>query len=250
MRICLSLQSTKNEVLTLPIHYNRLIQGAIYENISKDLSSFLHDRGFASGERRFKMFTFSRLSGTYQIDHVNKKILFPKGARLVISSPIKEFCTSLMGCILGDAIIRLGSVHVQVEGINAVKPEVYGASVLVNLLSPVVTYSTFEKMGGGKYTCYFQPGEQEFARQLEENLRKKYTAYYGRAAPGGEVAIKPLNRPKQNITMYKQTVIKGYSCRLKLAGPVELLQLAVDAGLGAKNSQGFGCVEIEQNTNY
>jgi len=30
---------------------------------------------------------------------------------------------------------------------------------------------------------------------------------------------------------------------LQLQGPQALLQLALDAGLGSKNSMGFGCVE-------
>lgn len=244
MRISLSLQAENGELI-LPIHYNRLVQGAIYENISPELARFLHDRGFAGGGRSFKLFTFSRLLGKYRLDRVNKKIAFPEGARLVISSPIKEFCTSLMGCMLGDGLIYLAHVPVRVEGIHALKPEVSGTSVSVDLLSPVVVYSTFDKPEGGKYTCYFQPGESEFAGQLGDNLRKKYAAYYGRPAPEGAVKVRTLNRPQQNITMYKQTVIKGYSCRLNLTGPQELLQMAVDAGLGAKNPQGFGCLRIE-----
>lgn len=147
--------------------------------------------------------------------------------------------------MLGDATIRLSRQTVQVEGIEATKPEISGESVSVSLLSPVVIYSTFDKVEGGKYTCYFEPGEQEFAQQLDGNLRKKYTAFYGRPAPAGTVKVKTLNRPQQNIMMYKKTVIKGYSCRLQLTGPPELLQMAVDAGLGAKNSQGFGCVGID-----
>jgi len=31
-------------------------------------------------------------------------------------------------------------------------------------------------------------------------------------------------------------------CFLRLKGPEAMLQVALDAGLGAKNSQGFGCI--------
>ncbi|MBM7854025.1 CRISPR-associated endoribonuclease Cas6 [Desulfohalotomaculum tongense] len=243
LRLCLSL-TAKNGEIALPIHYNRYIQAAIYENISKELAYFLHEQGFTYGSRRFKFFVFSRLLGTYEIDRSEKRIIFKEGARLYISSPITEFCTSLMGCMLGDGRIRLGDVWVEVTGISVEKPLVSGNEVLLNLISPVVTYSTFEKPEGGKYTCYYQPGEKEFNRQIEANLRKKYAAYYGRTAPEGEIRVEVLNKPQLKISMYKKTVIKGYICRLKLTGPKELLQVAVDAGIGGKNSQGYGFAEL------
>lgn len=43
---------------------------------------------------------------------------------------------------------------------------------------------------------------------------------------------------------YKGFIVKSYSGRLFLEGPRSLLQMAVAAGLGSKNSQGFGCVKI------
>lgn len=244
MRLILSMQAKSGE-LVLPIHYNRLIQGMIYANISNELAAFLHDRGYIEGKRSFKFFTFSRLLGKYRLNNRNKQIYFPEGARLVVASPIKEFCTSLMGCILGDGVVNLGGVSTEVTGINAEKPAVTEGPITLNLLSPVVTYSTFEKPEGGKYTCYYQPGEKEFAKQVEENLRKKYLAFYKQPALDSDFSLKLINRPQLNITMYKQTVIKGYSCRIGMDGPPDLLQVALDAGLGAKNSQGFGCVEID-----
>ena len=247
MRLCLSLQAKKKNFV-LPIHYNRLIQGAVYENISTELADFLHDKGYLHNGRSFKFFTFSRLLGRYHLNRDRKQISFPEGAKLYISSPIKEFCTSLMGCMLGDGEICLGNLSLEVTGITAEKAEVSGESVGLNLISPVVVYSTFEKPGGGKYTCYFQPGENEFTRLLEANLRRKYEAFYGSEAPGGRLTVEQLNRPRMNITKYKDTVIKGYTCRMRLNGPRELLQVAVDAGLGAKNPQGFGCVELEKGT--
>ncbi len=49
---------------------------------------------------------------------------------------------------------------------------------------------------------------------------------------------------RMKIINYKDTIIKGYTGKLRLSGPKELLQLAVDGGIGSKNSQGFGCVEV------
>jgi len=43
---------------------------------------------------------------------------------------------------------------------------------------------------------------------------------------------------------YKNTVIKAYSGLITVSGPIEFLQMMVDSGVGSKNSQGFGCIDI------
>lgn len=81
---------------------------------------------------------------------------------------------------------------------------------------------------------------------MEKNLQKKYKAFHGTDAPEGNVKIEPIRQPKLSIIKYKNTIIKGYSGRFILSGPAPLLQIAVESGLGSKNSQGFGCVEVEK----
>ncbi|OYD14013.1 hypothetical protein CH333_09390 [candidate division WOR-3 bacterium JGI_Cruoil_03_44_89] len=53
----------EGENLLFPIEYNHIVQGFIYRNIDATLASFLHDKGFVSKGRSFKLFTFSRLLG-------------------------------------------------------------------------------------------------------------------------------------------------------------------------------------------
>ncbi len=243
MRLCISLNAEK-QPLTLPVHYNHYVQAAIYSSISADLADFLHEKGYTYQNRRFKFFTFSRLLGKYKINAQNKTIDFFGPVKLYVSSPINEFCTSIMGCILGEGRIRLADQLPEVSSIAVDNPTVTGSEADFNLLSPVVTYSTFAKPTGGKYTCYYHPGEREFAQHIKENLRKKYAAYYKEIYPEKEVAVQLLNQPRLNVNIYKKTIIKGYTCKLRLYGPQKLLQVAVDAGLGAKNSQGFGFVQL------
>ncbi|KJS47026.1 MAG: CRISPR-associated protein Cas6, partial [Peptococcaceae bacterium BRH_c23] len=58
------------------------------------------------------------------------------------------------------------------------------------------------------------------------------------------VNLHMLNNPKMHILEYKGGIIKGYSGMMELSGPPELLQVAIDAGLGSKNAQGCGCLEV------
>ncbi|MFZ5898199.1 MAG: CRISPR-associated endoribonuclease Cas6, partial [Bacillota bacterium] len=50
--------------VALPVQYGRLLQGLVYRQMENPvLRSYLHEQGFALGKRRFKLFTFSRLTG-------------------------------------------------------------------------------------------------------------------------------------------------------------------------------------------
>ena len=48
----------------LPVHYGPLIQGMLYHRMENPLlRNYLHEQGFQFEKRRFKLFTFSRLTG-------------------------------------------------------------------------------------------------------------------------------------------------------------------------------------------
>jgi len=227
----------------VPIHYNYLIQAAIYAALPEEIAARLHDQGFAAGKRIFKMFSFSRLTGRFILDKTEGTISFPGEISFVITSPDTGFFLALINNLLTRGQIQVGQSLLLIDEIRFEEQVADGEVLTVRTLSPVVAYSTLLRPEGGKYTCYYQPGEGEFDRLVTANLAKKYEAFYGRRPPEGEVRARPLDRPRLHVTAYKSTVVKGYTCRLKLQGPQDLLQLALDAGLGGKGSQGYGCVE-------
>ncbi|MCG9968974.1 CRISPR-associated endoribonuclease Cas6 [Pelotomaculum terephthalicicum JT] len=228
----------------LPIQYNYFVQSAIYAALPKDVASRIHDEGYSAGNRRFKMFSFSRIMGKFFIDRTAGTIKFPEGARLVISSPDMEFFLSLVNNLLTKNHVRIGDSILNINEVRFDEQKVESDVLIARTLSPVVAYSTLLKPEGGKYTCYYQPGEGDFNKLINANLRKKYEAFYGEQPPEGEVQARPLDRPRLHVMSYKGTVVKGYTCRLKLTGPRELLQMGLDAGIGGKGSQGYGCVEM------
>lgn len=230
-------------VQRFPIQYNHLVQSAIYAALPADLASYLHNEGYAAGGRRYKLWSFSRLMGKFSIDKASGTISFPEGARLVVSSPDMKFFLPLVNNLLTQKSIRLGDIKLQVGEVRLEEQKVEDEVLVVRTLSPVVVYSTLLRPEGGKYTCYYQPGEGEFNKLISVNLRRKYEALYEKQPPNGDVRVIPLDRPRLHVMSYKDTVIKGYTGRLKLHGPQELLQIGLDAGLGGKGSQGYGCVE-------
>lgn len=242
MHIDFTLRS--NENMEIPITYNHIVQAAIYSAIDPELATFLHEIGYSSGNRIFKLFTFSRLSGRFQVNKVRNTIIFLEGIKLTISSPVGKFCQSIANGILTNGGIQLGQNTAELEKMMVKEFNVERERVVLRTLSPVVVYSTLLRPDGRKYTCYYQPGEPDYDISVENNLRKKYMALYGIEAPYGEVKVKKLGQIRLHVMKYKDTVIKGYSGKLVLTGPKELLQMGVDAGIGSKNSQGFGCVEV------
>jgi CRISPR-associated endoribonuclease Cas6 len=235
---------TKNDFISLPISYNHLVQASIYNSISDELAEFLHTTGYCVEKRKFKLFSFSRLNGPFQINKDKKEICFFENIGLTISSLVDEFCESLVNTLLTKGEVQIGSNVLEVESINVKKVKVDQPEIRVKTLSPIVVYSTLLRPDGRKYTCYFQPGDPDFELLVDSNLKKKYYALHSREFSDGSLKVKPLGRCKLSIVDYKDTVIKGYSGRFALSGPKDLLQIAIDGALGSKNSQGFGCIDI------
>ena len=58
--------------ITLPINYNHLLVGAIYRFLTEsnpEYADFLHDEGYQTAEKRFKLFTFSQLMAKRRTHH-------------------------------------------------------------------------------------------------------------------------------------------------------------------------------------
>jgi CRISPR-associated endoribonuclease Cas6 len=233
--------------LILPINYNHMLQSAIYSSIGPEIAQFLHDKGYVVGNRIFKLFCFSRLEGKYSIDFTTKTITFLNKIKLIISSPIDNFCESLINTMLTKGQIELYKTKLNIESICVSKNVVQNEMIRCQVLSPITVYSTLFRPDGRKYTCYFQPGDPDYNLLIEMNLRKKYLIVNGVEAPEGEVSVKRLGRGRMEIVQYKDTIIKGYMGNILLRGPSALLQLALDAGIGSKNSQGFGCIIMLNN---
>lgn len=88
--------------------------------------------------------------------------------------------------------------------------------------------------------------ENEFEQLIRDNLIKKYIAFYNIEPSDTSFKLVPIKNKnlKENIILYKGIVIKGWSGEFDIEGSEELIKIAYDAGLGSKNSQGFGCIEL------
>ncbi|MBN2910821.1 CRISPR-associated endoribonuclease Cas6 [Polycladomyces sp. WAk] len=91
---------------------------------------------------------------------------------------------------------------------------------------------------------YHHPLTKDFQQQIQRNMLKKYQLVYQSNPITERFDIQPVASFKQRVSFYKEIIIKGYVGKFRLsADDPKLLSLALDTGLGAKGSLGFGCIE-------
>ena len=227
--------------LVLPKSYNHILQAFFYRNMDPVLSRFLHDIGFPYGKRRFKLFTFSKVIGKLSLKNRKKGLLlFEPEITLYFSSPLMDIVSSSIRTFLRRDNLFLGRNRLSLSSIELVKPDVDG-EITVRCLSPITVYKTPE---GERRFHYLNPWQDEFYELIKKNLVKKYELVYSKSY-GGELEIKPVKVMKsyRKKVLYRGTLIEAWEGYFKLCGDPEILRLALEAGLGAKNPQGFGMVE-------
>jgi CRISPR-associated endoribonuclease Cas6 len=236
--------------VSLSVHYAGLVQGLLYRVMENPaLKSYLHEQGFAYENRRFKLFTFSRLmSGVVRYDRNTGNLLLKPPLYLVICSPVSFILQEIGTGLLRRGWLRLGPARLEVREMYIAALRVAQSTVRVRMLSPLVVYSTLLTASGRKFTYYYSPFEPRFSELVRENLAKKHALIHGRPALADGFAIRPVGVTEKDhkITRYKDTIIKGWMGEYELAGDPDLLQVALDAGLGSKNSQGHGCCTLVQ----
>lgn len=185
------------------------------------------------------------------MEKVKKTFVFQPPIELWVASPLKRFVQELSSGLLKKGTFRLGKEKLEVVQTEFLEPVLRSCQITVEMLSPLVVYSTVTK-DSRPFTYYYSPFEDKFPELVKNNLRKKYIIVYGQ--PDGdlefEIAPKRVEPNDFKIVTFKDTVIKGWLGRFDLSGSSLLLELALNCGLGSKNSEGFGFCKIEGEDDY
>ena len=237
--------------MVLPVHYNSLIQGLIYRHLDRSLAQRFHEQGFSYHKRRFKLFTFSRLISKNP-DYIpeRRELVFKGPIHLWIGAMEVKFLESLASHLVKRRELVLEGQSCYLVAVEVEMPlEVKEGPVVVRTLSPLTVHRTFFDPRGRRKTRFFHPSEAEFERLVFDNLLRKARAFYGEKfeafpVPTKEFYLRPLSLKKEVITRFKGTLIKGWDGFFELSLPEPLFTLAYNAGLGARNSQGFGMIYV------
>jgi CRISPR-associated endoribonuclease Cas6 len=244
----LVVSMTASSPIRLPVHYGNQVQGLIYKIMENPaLPKYLHEQGFKYQKRSFKLFTFSRLLAK-NFHYIKEESIFEFSPpfQLIICSPINYILREIGTGLLKNHRLNLGGNPLEVKEIKSAAPEVKKEKIIVRMLSPLVVYSTYETEKNKKYTYYYSPFEERFGELIGANLVKKCLLVHGQSINTDGFSIHPFDVSKTDfkITKYKGFIIKGWLGKYEIKGNTALLQMALDAGLGSKNSQGYGCCEL------
>lgn len=246
MRLTITLRSKSNDLVSLPCHYNEIVQAFIYSNLDWDLANKIHEDGLIDPvtKRSFRFFTFSRLIPTEKFFLNNGRIYLKGDVKLKVSSPLKEFIRSLALNLLKRGEVYISSEAFVVVSVEAESVPEYKNPAIVKALSPITVYSTLITKDRQKKTYYYSPFEREFGKLIIGNLAKKLRALTGKEIFEGYVKPYRVSVKNQKIVFYKDIVIKAWDGLYEISLPPELYEIAFTAGLGSKNSQGFGFIDL------
>ncbi len=249
MRIKLSYEVLEGEKIILPAHYNYHIHGLIYNTFSNELSNKLHNVGFLVGKRPFKLFTFSRIleKGKLIKNGKDAKLIFGRRISFYFSSPVDNIVADLGEMSFKRREFSLYGQRIYLSQLEVMTPPRIENRILIRAMSPFTVYSTFKKDNGERVFYYYKPYEEGFQKLIEENAKKKYRLIYQKEPDGLRLQIKPYKfSVKENhaVVFFKNNPIEGWTGIYEISGNPELIVVTYNAGLGSKNSEGFGMWEI------
>ncbi len=234
--------------VSLPLSYNHILQAALLAWLQdENYTTFLHDVGYQREQRTFKLYSFSNLLGKHSVDKKAKRIRFDDTVTVYISSYMEEMGQYVRESLDEGRPLRLGNVMLPLEEAYVVEDEV--EDCYVQAFSPITIHSTIQLPTGTKKTYYYEPREKDFSVMLRDNLIRKYETVFHCEPEDKTFSLQPLEdgSVKKEVVIYRKTVIIGWTGRFYISGSKELIKMALLAGVGARNSMGFGCLlQIER----
>lgn len=250
MRVKLTLQAS-NRATLLPLNYNHAVASLIYNTIglaSTDFAARLHDEGFASDGRRFKLFTFSRLAARRSRVREHQLLLEDPTINVQISSPVTEFVEHLVTGLFQSESFNIAGARFTLQQAETLPAPVFTGQMSFRALSPI-TESVRDEQGGVRFLSI----DDDWSEVMRRNLLRKYQALYGRA-PSDDTLRWTWDRDYLNeaarrgrrasaLVDIRGIKVRGWRAPFMVEGSLELIKIGYEAGFGARNSMGFGMAE-------
>ena len=248
MRLAISLMPQADS-LSLPLSYNHLLQAFIYGQLEPNLASWFQAEAYRYAQRRYKMLTFSRLEGTFKLEPKTKTISFYGPVSFKLASCNKPMLFALTEYLLNSSTLFLGGHALAVQGIEMLKAPTYRQALKLKTLSPITVYAMLERADGSKHIHYYAPYERAWGYLIMANLAYKAKAlgWQDDASTSLQAAyVKPLSvtAKDKKVIKYKHFFLEAYTGSFEASLPQAYFELAYNVGLGGKNAQGFGMLEV------
>ena len=237
--------------ITLPINNHHLLVGIIYRFLSKsnpEYADFLHDEGYRSGIKRFKLFTFSRLLAKHR--HITEaKIHLGSTLTWYVSSPVERFLSHFADTLLTEGKLFIGQHKLKVKDVSLLPSPKFETDMRFRCLSPIVM-SAVRENNGQQSMHYCLPDDPELSELICQNLIRKHEAIYGSISDDvmsfrfDEDYIRKSQGRVTRLVDFKGIKVRGTLCPFYVSGSPALIRVGYECGFGDKNSVGFGMVEV------
>lgn len=243
-RLLIKLASAKQ--LVLPVSHNQLVQGLIYNLLDKVTADFLHNEGYERKKRIYKFFNFSEILEKGKFIKEKRILIFPETISFYLASPVTNVLEEFARNSLMKEKLRLGENDLFISSIEVTDtPIISKDKIRINTLSPIEVHSTPVLPNGKKLTHYYAPGDKGFTEQINENLRRKWEAYFEEECLYNlEINPVQIKYCRQIVKKFKGIIIKSWKGHFWLKGDIQFLNFALAVGLGSRSSQGFGMIEV------
>lgn len=248
----------------VPINYQYPLSAAIYKIIhqaDEQYSAFLHNSGYKHKGKSFKLFSFSDLRVPFR-NSGDRLLINGDPASLTIGFHVDEAATNFIRGLfinqqldVADKISRTQFTVNEVQLLPDMLASMNGNDVEV-MLQPLSPLVVGRKNARGNYD-FLNPADAEFNYWLIHNWLEKYHAVNGEAETESlkkQISVQvltPQHEIRSRLITIKaftpqQTQIRGFTkFRMKVKAPKQLIELALDAGLGLYNAQGMGFVALK-----
>lgn len=246
----------------IPLNYQYELSAWIYRVLREadaGYARFLHDEGYSTGTKLFKLFCFSSLDiPKFSIEGDRLRILSNEVSlfiRFCVFSAVEGFVEGLFyrqEFWLGD---RRSRTHFRVKSIQATPLKLPDGQeplhVRIRTRSPLLVARKRPR----RPDEYLAPEDPDFGPLLLQNLLDKYKAFMQTdASERWSVAdmafhLCPERPPRSKLITLKrgtpqETRVRGWMMDFEITAPRELVAIGMLAGWGRSNSQGFGYGDI------
>lgn len=249
MRLQLKLRHDTNSIL--PLNYQHFISAFIYKMLAQsapEFTAWLHDQGFETNGKRYKLFTFGRLEPEkYQIDRQRQLLqLQTDTSFLIISFHVEDALQHFVQGLFQAQKFRLGDAFLgtdfAVEQIQILAAPAFQQSMQWRTLSPIcVSHKTMAE----RYAQYLAPDHPEYGALMLGNLCRKANSL----STDPDMVINTdfhfelIGEYRSKLIRIKNSKIRAFEFHFLLETDPHLQKMGYYAGFGEKNAQGFGLVD-------
>jgi CRISPR-associated endoribonuclease Cas6 len=171
--------------IVIPLNYAHQLASMIYRLLDRSspaYASFLHGQGYGTGDRRFKLFTFSPLFG-HPRQVVAGHLQFQTSAiSWSLTSPVEAFIRHVVQGMLSLDRLEIAHVTMAIAQVETLPEPPFMDEMRFTCLSPL-TMSM--RTSGQRWAQYLAPDDPQFAAAMCANLERKYALVQ---APQGKAA--------------------------------------------------------------